>query len=319
MAVATGLRTAGPWLALALLTAAFAIDDARFAGPANLRTILDGCAVPLVLAVGMTFVIRQGSIDLSVEGTMAACSLVFGLAVANDRTSFDFGWLALAVAAAAGAALGAANGLAVTRLRVPSFVATLGLGSIGLGLAMLLSSDQPPLIHDAQLRQWALGQTLGLPSLAIVAVACLLFGLFVERHTRCGRYSFAVGGAESVARASGIDVDTSKVVVFAFAGFMTGTAAALESARLGIGGVDIGAGRMLAAITAVIIGGAPLGGGSGSVLGSAAGVLMLGVLANGLVFVGATPYLEKAIEGGIVLVAAGLASSRARDRLAVVK
>ena len=318
-AVLGGLRTSGPLLALLALTVGFALADSGFATLANLRIILDSAAVPLVLAVGMTFVIRQGSIDLSIEGLMAACSLVFALAVANDRTQFDLGWLGLPVAAAVGAVFGLANGLIVTRLRVPSFMATLGLGSIGLGVAMLLSGDQPPLVRDTPLRQWALGQTFGVPNLALAAAACLVGGFFVEQFTRLGRYSYVVGGAESVARVSGINVDFYKVVVFAFAGLMAGLAAAMESARLGLGHVEIGAGQMLGTITAVVIGGTSLSGGSGSVLGSAVGVLALTVLANGMVFVGAPPHLEKAIQGAIVLVAAVLAGWHVRDRLRVVK
>jgi ribose transport system permease protein len=148
---------------------------------------------------------------------------------------------------------------------------------------------------------------------------CLGGGIFVEQCTRLGRYTFVIGGAESVARASGLAVDFYKVAVFAFAGLLTGMAAAMESARLGVGHVEIGAGQMLATITAVVIGGTSLGGGSGTVLGSAVGVLALAVLANGMVFVGAPPYLEKAVQGAIVLVAAVLAGWHLRGRLRVVK
>src|SRR5208283_3678191 len=312
-------RTSGPLLALFALTIGFAVAESQFATLANLRNILDSSAVPLVLSIGMTFVIRQGSIDLSIEGLMAACSLVFALVVANDRMQFDLGWLGLPIAAALGAVFGLANGLIVTRLRVPSFMATLGIGSTCLGIAMLLSGDQPPLIRDPVLRHWGLGQSFGVPNLALAAAACLAAGFFVEQFTRLGRYSYVVGGAESVARFSGLNVDFYKVGVFAFAGLMTGVAAAMESARLGIGHVEIGAGQMLGAITAVVIGGTSLSGGSGSVLGSAIAVLALAVLADGMVFVGATPYMEKAIQGGIVLVAAIVAGWQVHDRLRVVK
>jgi len=318
-AVPGALRASGPLLALLALTIGFALADSGFATLANLRVILDSAAVPLVLAVGMTFVIRQGSIDLSVEGVMAACSLLFALVVANDRMQVDLGWLGLPAAAALGGVFGLANGLVVTRLRVPSFMATLGMGAIALGAAMLMSGDQPPLIQDPVLRQWGLGQTFGLPNLALAAAACLMVGLFVEQHTRLGRYGYVIGGAEGAARASGIDVDFYKVLGFAFAGLLIGLAAAMESARLGLGHVGIGEGQMLGTITAAVIGGTPLSGGSGSVRGSAVGVLTLAVLANGMVFIGATPDLEKAIQGAIVLVAVVVANWHLRDRLRIVK
>jgi len=306
-------------LALLGLALGFTLADSGFATLSNLRVILDGAAVPLVLAVGMTFVIRQGSIDLSVEGVMAACSLAFAIAVAHDRTPFGLGFLGVPAAAALGGAFGMVTGLIVTRLRMPSFMASLGLGSISLGIAMLLSGDQPPLIRDPALRQWGLGQTLGVSNLALAAGACLVAGLFVERYTRLGRYSYAVGGAEDAARASGIDVDRWKVLVFAFAGITAGFAAAMESARLGLGHVEIGTGRTLGTITAVVIGGTLLTGGSGSVLGSAVGVLVLVVLANGMVFVGLSPFLQKAVQGGIVLVAVVATGWHLRDRVRVVK
>src|SRR5882762_6465875 len=260
-----GMRRWGLLLVLLVLALGFGLADAGFGTLENLRTIADRCAVPLVLAVGMTFVIRQGSIDLSVEGLMAVSSLTFALTVANSRTPLDFGFVGLLAAAAVGGVFGLLNGLVVTRLRVPSFMATLGVGSMGFGLAMLLSGDQPPLIRDQALRQWALGHTGGVPNLALAAAACLIGGLLLQNHTRFGRYNYVIGGAEDMARLSGLNVDLYKVLVFAFAGLLAGLAGGMESARLGLGHVDTGAGQMFAAITAVVIGGTALSGGRGSV------------------------------------------------------
>jgi ribose transport system permease protein len=315
----TGMRLWGPLLALLVLALGFGLAESRFATLENLRTIADRSAVPLVLAVGMTFVIIQGSIDLSVEGLMAASSLTLALTVANSRTHLDLGFFGLLAAAAVGGGFGLVNGLVVTRLRVPSFMVTLGIWSISLGIAMLLSGGQPPLIRDQALRHWGLGRTLGVPDLALVAIACLIGGYLLQSYTRFGRYSYVIGGAEDIARQSGLNVDVYKVLVFAFAGLLAGLAGGMESARLGLGHVEIGGGQMFAAITAVVIGGTPLSGGRGGVLRSAVGVLILAVLANGMIFVGVTPYLQKAVQGAIILLAILGASWHLRGRLRTVK
>ena len=258
--------------------------------------------IPLVLAVGMTFVILQGSIDLSIEGVMAASSLTFAMTVLNSRTGLDLGVLGILAGDGASApAFGLLNGLVVTKLRVPSFMVTLGVWSVSMGIAMLLSGGQPPIIRDETLRSFGLGATLGVPNLAIVAILVLGVGYVLQTYTRFGRYSYVIGGGEDLARLSGIPVDRYKVLVFAFSGLLAGLAGVMESARIGLGHVDIGLGQMFAAITAVVIGGTSLSGGRGGVLQSAVGVLILVVLANGMIFVGISPYVQKAVQGGIIL------------------
>ena len=156
-------------------------------------------------------------------------------------------------------------------------------------------------------------------NLAIVAVICLACGYFLQSYTRFGRYSYVIGGAEDIARLSGLNVDFYKVLVFGFSGLLAGLAGGMESARLGLGHVEIGVGQMFAAITAVVIGGTPLSGGRGGVLHSAVGVLILAVLADGMIFIGVTPYLQKAVQGGIILLAILGATWHLRGRLRIVK
>jgi ribose transport system permease protein len=169
------------------------------------------------------------------------------------------------------------------------------------------------------LRVLGLGHSDGVPNLTIVAVVCLLVGYVLQTYTRFGRYSFVIGGGEDLARLSGIPVDRYKVLVFGFSGVMAGLAGVMESARIGLGHVDIGLGQMFAAITAVVIGGTSLSGGRGGVLQSAVGVLILVVLANGMIFVGVSPYLQKAVQGAIILAAVLVATWHLRSRLRVVK
>lgn len=313
------MRQWGPGLALIALCVGFSIVEPGFATTQNLFVIADRSAIPLILAVGMTFVVLQGGIDLSIEGVMAASSLTVAMLVLNSRTGFDLGFVGVTLAVVAGACLGLLSGVAVTRLRVPSFMVTLGVWSAAIGFAMLLSGGQPPLIQDQPLRAFGLGRTFGLPNLAIVAIVVLALGFVLERYTRFGRYSMAIGGGEDLARLCGLPVDRYKVAAFAFSGLLAGIGGVLGSARIGLGHVDIGVGQMFATITAVVIGGTSLTGGRGGVLQSAVGTLTLAVLANGMIFVGITPDVQKAVQGAIILTASLLATWHLRSRLRIVK
>jgi ribose transport system permease protein len=314
-----GFRSWGSLAALVVLCLGFGVADPSFATIDNVQTIASRAAIPLIIAVGMTFIIIQGSIDLSIEGIMAASSLVFAMSVLNTRTKLGLGFSGMLLGVLVGSAFGIVNGLVVTRFRIPSFMVTLGIWSVSMGIAMLLSGGQPPLIHDPVLRSFGLGETRGVPNLAIVAMGCLIVGHILQDYTRFGRYSFVIGGGEDLARLSRIPVDRYKTLAFVFSGALAGLAGVIESARIGLGHVDIGLGQMFAGITAVVIGGTPLSGGRGGVLQSAIGVLILVVLANGMIFVGISPYIQKSVQGGIILCAMLLATWRLRSSLRVVK
>ncbi len=318
-AVAKSLRSWGPLAALGVLCLGFAVADPSFATFDNLQTIASRAAIPVVIAVGMTFIIVQGSIDLSIEGVMAASSLTFAMTVLNTRTKLDLGLLGVLLGVAVGTAFGAVNGFVVTRFRVPSFMVTLGIWSVGTGIAMLLSGGQPPLIHDPALRSFGLGEVLGVPTLTIVAMVCLAAGYVLQTYTRFGRYSFVVGGGEDLARLSRVPVDRYKLLAFVFSGALAGLAGVMELARIGLGHVDIGLGQMFAGITAVVIGGTPLSGGRGGVLQSAVGVLILVLLANGMIFIGISPYIQKSVQGAIILCAMLMATWHLRSPLRVAK
>ena len=304
----------GPGLALLVLCIGFSLVEPRFATLDNAWAIADRCAIPLILAVGMTFVVLQGSIDLSIEGVMAACSLAVAMLVLNSRSGLELGVAGVLLALLPGLAFGIVNGLVVTRLRVPSFMATLGAWSVALGLAMLVSGGVPPRILDPSLRAFGLGG-----GLAVVAIVVVATGHILQQYTRFGRYSMAIGAGEDLMRQSGIAVGRYKVAAFALCGLLAGLAGVLGSARIGLGHVDIGIGQMLATVTALVIGGTCVSGGKGGVLQSALGALILAVLANGMIFVGITPELQKAFEGAIIIAATLLATWRLRSRLRIVR
>lgn len=312
------LQLWGPAAALLVLCVGFGVAEPRFATVENAVAIADRCAIPLILAVGMSFVVLQGSIDLGVEGTMAACSLVLAMLVLNSRTGLDLGWGGVALALLPGLVLGLVNGALVAGLGVPSFMATLGVWSASLGVAMLLSGGQPPLIRDAGLRAFGLGRTGAVPNLALVALAVVAAGACLQHYTRFGRYSMAIGAGEALMRQAGIAVGRYKVAAFGLSGLLAGLAGVLGSMQIGLGHVDIGLGQMLATVTAVVIGGTSLSGGRGGVLQSALGTVILAVLADGMIFVGVTPELQKAVQGAIILLASLMASWHLRSRLRLV-
>lgn len=317
--ISVQLRRWGPLAALVILFVGFSIAEPTFASWQNLQTIANRSAIPLILAIGMTFIILQGSIDLSVEGVMAISSLSIAMVVLNNRTGLDFGLLGIGVGVAAGVGFGFLSGFIVTKLRVPSFMVTLGIWSISLGTAMLISGGAPPIIHDQLLRTLGLGYFLGVPTLFIIAAVLVCASLGIQNYTRFGRYSYVIGGGEDIARLSGLPVDRFKLLAFCFAGALSGLAGALESTRIGLGHVDIGLGQMFAAITAVVIGGTSLSGGRGGVLQSVVGVFILAVLANGMIFVGISPFAQKAVQGAIILVAVLGTTWHLRDRMRIVK
>lgn len=316
---ATLLADFGPLAALVLLCVVFAFLSPRFATWANVRNILDSASGLAVIAVGLTFVLLLGAIDLSIEGVMATASLSVALLVANSRNDIDLGFFAILAAVALGACFGLASGMLSTTLKIPSFMTTLGISAIGIGIATVLFGGVQPTLQSPALAEWASGQWIGLTRLTFVAVAVVVVGVLIQRYTRLGRYARAIGGAEELALLSGIPVRRYKTLAFTFAGACYGLAGIMITIQLGAGIVHAGAGQNFAAITAAVVGGTLLSGGRGGVLHSIVGVLIVTVLANGLVLVGVSPYLQQAVQGVIVVAAVVVTAWPLRARLRVVK
>jgi ribose transport system permease protein len=310
---------AGPVLALAALVVVFSLLSSRFLVAGNAGSILDQTAILLVLAVGATFVVLLGSIDLSVEGVMATSSLVAVLLSANDRNGNDLGYLAVLAGVGVGALFGLVNGVLHAKLRMPSFMVTLGTGAIGTGIATVLFGGQPPRMLDEGLRQWGTDRVLGVSRLALLALAVLLAGYLVQRYTRVGRSIVLVGGDEQIARLAGLPVTRYKVCAFVLAGATAGLAGVMAASRLGVGDVQIGSGQLFATITAVVLGGTLLTGGRGGVLHTLVGALLISVLANGLILVGVDPAIQRSVQGVVIVVAIAATVWTQRRRTRVVK
>lgn len=313
------LRDAGPPVALVVIFAVFAILSPQFRSIQNVQNIMDAAAVLAVITCGITFVLVMGSIDLSAPGIMGAAALTVSLLVANNRNDNELGLLGVLLAVLLGAALGCASGLALVLLKVPSFMATLGVSAIGLGIATLMFAGVQPNIADGMLASWAVDGLLGFSYLTWIAVACVVAGWLVQRYTRLGRYAFAIGGAEEVLSLSGVRVSPYKVAVFALAGAFYGLGGVMVTSQLGAGLVQAGVGFDFSAITAAVVGGTLLTGGRGGILHSAVGVLLVIVLTNGLVQVGVSPYWQGGVQGLIVVAAVAAAVIPQRRRNQVVK
>lgn len=306
--------------ALIVLSIIFTILNPRFATLVNLQNVLDQAALPLIIGVGATLVILLGSIDLSVEGVMGASGMAFILLSANSRGGTDFGIWAAVVAIAIGMALGLVSGTIYTKVKVPSFIVTLGMWYVGLGIATILFGSEtiPSLTNDA-LSTWTSKLTFGLPNGFLLAAVIVVGGTLLIRFTRLGRIILSIGNNELIARGNGVSVDRFKIYVFIIAGALSGLAGVIASLQLGSGSATVGVGLLFITIPAVVIGGTSLGGGKGGILRTALGVILLTVLNNGLILAGVSPNYQSAISGAILVAAIVVAAWSQRDRLRIAK
>lgn len=304
------LRRWAPLLVLLVLCVGLTVANPRFIERHNLIRIASIGAVPLMIGIGETLIILLGSIDLSVEGMVALSAMVVVLLGANDSNGHDLGWLAPLAAIALTMLMGLVNGLVQTFLRIPSFMATLGMWFICLGTATTLLGGSAVALTDMHLRQLALGRFAGLPFSVWIAIAALLFGIFIQYRTRLGRHIVAIGGAEEIAALSGVRVRRVRVMAFALAGFFYALAGIVAAAQLGQSNAVIGDGRLFAAVTAVVVGGTALTGGEGGIVNTLIGVLIVTVLGNGMILLGISPYVQETVLGLMIIAAVALTLDR---------
>ena len=310
----------GPLAALIAISIIFAIlNPSTFPTVENLRTILDQAALPLVLSIGATLVILMGCIDLSVEGVMAAAGLTFVLLSANSVNGNDLGPVAVIAALGMGLLFGLLSGLIHTRFRIPSFMTSLGLWYVGLGLATMLFGSTVPRLQESALTQWVSATPLGASNAFIVALILVAVAGLLSRFTRVGRYALAIGADEGLSRLSSVPVARYKVYVFILAGVCSAIAGVLGTMRLGVGIVEVGSGQLFFTTAAVVVGGTVLSGGKGGILHSVVGVFLLTVINNGLVLSGVDPTVQQAIAGIVIVAAVVITGLRQRGRLKVVK
>jgi len=290
-------QAAGLGLILIALCVVLSLRSPYFLTQRNLLNVLAQSSINTVLAVGMTFVIITGGIDLSVGSALALVAVVMAVAVEAGLG----GPAAIVCGLLCGLGIGAVNGLAVVLMRIPPFIVTLGTLSIARGLAFVVAGGRTIQVQPASLRVWGEGRWLGVPILTIIALALVVCGHIALTKTRFGRHLFAIGSNEQVAWLAGVKTGFNKWGAYAISGLTIFLGALISTGRLGSADPIRGEGYELDAIAAVIIGGTSLMGGRGSVLGTLLGALLIAVLRNGLNLEDVTAAWQKVIIGAVII------------------
>ncbi|AZO93800.1 ABC transporter permease [Iocasia frigidifontis] len=279
----------------------FSLASSNFATFSNVVGILVSTAVTGVLATGVTFIIITGGIDLSVGTVMTFGSVMTGVFITFWGLPIYMGILG---GLAAGALAGLVSGTLVAKLKIPPFIATLGMMMVAEGLNLVISGTKPIyFIQRPAFRKIAMGTVLGIPlSVYIFLGAAFIASLILDR-TVFGRYTYALGSNEEAARLSGINVDRWKMAIYTLGGFFSGLAGVLMASRLNSAQPALGSGYELEAIAAVVIGGTSLSGGQGTILGTIIGAFIMSVLTNGLRILSIPQEWQTVIIGAIVILA----------------
>lgn len=305
--LAGGLRalgqSTGVVIPLVLLWVVLTIEAPRFLTLVNISNLSVQFAIIGTLAIGTTAVIICREIDLSIGAVEGFCAVIAAIAAVQLEAPWP---VAVLAAILAGGLIGGFNGWLVTRIGIPSFVATLGVLGIVSGGALVISGGQT-IYGFPEAYQWiGQGALLGIRAPILICLALLAMMHFTLGHTTTGLGFYAVGGNEKAADLVGISVNRVKYIAFVISGSCAGLAGVISSARLDSANPTLGTFDLLDAIAAVVIGGASLMGGAGTILGTATGVLLIVTIRNGLTLLGVNPFLQQTTVGAIIIVAAVL-------------
>jgi ribose transport system permease protein len=293
---------------IALILIFTALKPEAFMTQDNIIGILQSTTVIGVLAIASTFIIITSGIDLSVGVLMTFCAVMGGVFLVNLGWPLPLGVLGAVVV---GALTGGVSGLVITRLKVPPFIATLGMMMLLKGLSLLITNARPIYFNDIEgFDQIALGSIMGdiFPALIIPNGVLIMFGMAIVcavilNRTALGRYTFALGSNEEAVRLSGVDVNRWKVIIYTFSGGICGVAGLLIASRLNSAQPALGQGYELDAIAAVVIGGTSLSGGVGTILGTIIGAFIMSVLINGLRIMSVAQEWQMVLTGLIIILA----------------
>jgi ribose transport system permease protein len=300
-----------PLLVLITLVILITAINPAFLTQRNFARIAIAAAPAVMVAIGVTFIIIMGSIDLSMEGAISLSAVLFCSAyVYLGGTLAAGGWLAIPLILVVGALFGLVNGLVHVRLRIPSFMASLAMGFIATGAVVLITGGDIVKIDDDTFRMLLTWRIAGFPLMIYVVAALAVLAWFIQAYTTLGRNFYAVGGGEELAHASGLDVRRVRVLGFMVAGVFYAVAGILQVAKLGQAESVTGANFMFISITSVVVGGVALWGGIGGVWNAVIGVIIVNVINNGMIVIGLPDYLQDGMLGFLVIVAVILSTDR---------
>lgn len=292
-------QTALAFSSLILLIVIFTIASPNFLTSGNIVTILLMTAVNGILAVGITFIIVTGGIDLSAGTVMTFGSVIVAFFITNLGMPIPVG---IIMGILAGALTGFVNGVSVTKLSLPPFIATLGMMNVTKGLNLIVSGARPIYFSDApEFTQIAIKPILGMPMGVLIFFASAVLAAFILSKTIIGRYAFAIGSNEEAARLSGINTAAWKIAIYSMSGAFFGLAGMVMASRVASAQPSLGVGYEMDAIAAAVIGGASLSGGEGSILGTMIGAFIITVLTNGLRILSVPQEWQMVVTGLIVI------------------
>lgn len=321
------------WLFLIILIIFFSISGQGFLNIYNFQTIGADMSLVLIMALGQTFVILSGGIDLSVGFVMGMASVASALVMSNmgnGHPLFVVVLAGLAVGLGVGLIPGLVNGLIIARLRVPSFIVTLGMYGMARGAGFILSGGQPVSVQTNGIGQIGNGYLLYvlpdgrfsffqlptnlqgvrpsqivqlLPFPLILLVVVVLICAWLLSQTRFGRHTYAIGGSEEASRRAGIPVVRHTILIYVLSALLAALAGVLYTMRFSNGAADVGDPLLINSIAAVIIGGASLFGGEGTILGTVIGALIISIIQNGLIFLGIDPFWQFIAVGAVIILA----------------
>lgn len=297
-------------IALLVLCLVISLLSDKFLTVANGWNVLRQISVNICISVGMTLVVLTAGIDLSVGSVLALCGAITagllkaGIELPDQNLYIGFTLFgACLIGILAGAALGFFNGWAITTFKVPPFVATLAMLTVGRGLTMLWTGGFPISNLGASFAKLGTGWFIGVPVPVWISFLVVLLAIFISNKTPLGRYIYAIGGNENAARLSGIHINKVKITVYSLAGALAALGGLMMTARLDSAQPNAGTGYELDAIAAVVIGGTSLSGGRGTILGTVLGAIIIGVLNNGLVLLNVSPFWQQVVKGLVILLA----------------
>lgn len=294
---------------IVLITLGLSLGTKYFASADNLPVILQTMTINGVLAIGLTFCILIGGIDLSVGSVLSLCGIMLAVSLQAGINPL----LSIAISLCTGLVCGTLTGIMVSVFRLPAFIATLGMQSVAAGIALTITDGRPITGVITDLRFIGTMRVGPLPLQFLIMLFCFAVGYFILQYTRLGRYMYTIGGNSEAARFAGINLKFYTAIPFALSGLLASVAAIIMAARLNSAEAIAGQGTELDAIAAAIIGGTSMRGGEGKMTGTFLGALLMAVIKNGMVQMGLGTYPQK-ISIGVIIIAVVMIDMANRSR-----